>query len=165
MTRVEGGKLSAADAGRDVTLQGWIAHRRDFGELVFATLRDRSGVVQVLFPENADRALVELAKTLRAEDVVEIEGAVARRAAGQENPAMATGEIEIVARKATVLNRSVLERSPSASSAIRRACSGDASKKTMIAGRSVNVGHRIVSVVACCSWFCCAFSGFSPCST
>jgi len=106
MTRVEGGKLSAADAGRDVTLQGWIAHRRDFGELVFATLRDRSGVVQVLFPENADRALVELAKTLRAEDVVEIEGAVARRAAGQENSAMATGEIEIVARKVTVLNRS-----------------------------------------------------------
>jgi len=106
MSRVEGGKLSAADAGRDVRLQGWIAHRRDFGELVFATLRDRSGVVQVLFPENADRALVDVAKTLRAEDVVEIEGAVARRAAGQENPAMATGEIEIVARTVTVLNRS-----------------------------------------------------------
>jgi aspartyl-tRNA synthetase len=106
MTRVEGGKLSAADAGRDVLLQGWVAHRRDFGELVFATLRDRSGVVQVLFPENADRALVAEAKTLRAEDVVEIEGTVARRAAGQENPAMATGDIEVVARRVTVLNRS-----------------------------------------------------------
>ncbi len=106
MNRIEGGRLSAADAGRDVTLQGWIAHRRDFGELVFATLRDRSGVVQVLFPENADRALIAEAKSLRAEDVVEIEGAVARRAAGQENSAMATGEIEIVARKVTVLNRS-----------------------------------------------------------
>ena len=93
MTRAEAGRLAAGDAGRDVLLQGWVAHRRDFGELVFVTLRDRSGVVQVLFDENADRALVAEAKTLRAEDVVEIRGSVARRAAGQENPAMATGEI------------------------------------------------------------------------
>ncbi|HKB71339.1 MAG TPA: aspartate--tRNA ligase [Thermoanaerobaculia bacterium] len=106
MTRAEAGRLAAGDAGRDVLLQGWVAHRRDFGELVFVTLRDRSGVVQVLFDENADRALVAEAKTLRAEDVVEIRGSVARRAAGQENPAMATGEIEVVARTVTVLNRS-----------------------------------------------------------
>ncbi|HWC65143.1 MAG TPA: aspartate--tRNA ligase, partial [Thermoanaerobaculia bacterium] len=106
MTPPEGGALRAADAGREVLLRGWVAHRRDFGELVFVTLRDRSGVVQVLFPEDADRTLVAEAKTLRAEDVVEIEGAVARRAAGQENHAMATVEIEVVARKLTVLNRS-----------------------------------------------------------
>ena len=106
MTRTEAGRLSGADAGRGVRLQGWVAHRRDFGELVFVTLRDRSGVVQVLFDgEKGSRALVEEAKSLRAEDVVEIDGGVARRAAGQENPAMPTGEIEVVAKALTVVNR------------------------------------------------------------
>ena len=106
MTRTEAGTLAGADAGREVRLQGWVAHRRDFGELVFVTLRDRSGVVQVLFDgEKGSRALVEEAKSLRAEDVVEIDGGVARRAAGQENPAMPTGEIEVVAKALTVVNR------------------------------------------------------------
>jgi len=107
MIRSEAGKLGAASEGQDVLLQGWVAHRRDFGELVFVTLRDRSGVVQVLFDgAGDDRALVEIAKSLRAEDVVEIEGRVARRAAGQENAAMATGAIEVVARTLAVLTRS-----------------------------------------------------------
>jgi len=106
VTRTEAGTLAGADAGREVRLQGWVAHRRDFGELVFVTLRDRSGVVQVLFDgEKGSRALVEEAKSLRAEDVVEIDGGVARRAAGQENPAMPTGEIEVVAKALTVVNR------------------------------------------------------------
>jgi hypothetical protein len=63
MTRAAAGRLTAADEGRRVLLQGWIAHRRDFGELVFATVRERSGVVQVLFAEDAERTLVEQAKT------------------------------------------------------------------------------------------------------
>ena len=105
MTRAAAGKLTAADEGRRVLLQGWIAHRRDFGELVFATVRERSGVVQVLFAEDADRALVEQAKTLRSEDVVEIEGAVRRRAPGQENREMPTGEIEVVAETLRILTR------------------------------------------------------------
>ena len=105
MKRAAAGRLTAADEARRVLLQGWIAHRRDFGELVFATVRERSGVVQVVFDENADRALVERAKTLRAEDVVEIEGVVRRRAAGQENREMATGEIEVAAERLDVLTR------------------------------------------------------------
>ncbi len=106
-SRAEAGSLDAAADGRDVLLQGWVAHRRDFGELVFVTLRDRSGVVQVLFDAvDTDRALVEAAKTLRAEDVVEIAGRVSRRAAGQQNPGMATGAIEVVADALTVLARS-----------------------------------------------------------
>ena len=105
MKRQPAGLLTAADAERRVLLQGWIAHRRDFGELVFVTLRERSGVVQVLFAEDAERALVEQAKTLRSEDVVEIEGTVRRRVAGQENREMATGEIEVVAEALRILNR------------------------------------------------------------
>jgi aspartyl-tRNA synthetase len=105
MTRAEAGRLTAGAEGQGVLLQGWIAHRRDFGELVFVTVRDRTGVVQVLFGEGSDRALVEEAQTLRAEDVVEIEGTVARRATGQENRAMPTGEIEVVATRLTILTR------------------------------------------------------------
>jgi aspartyl-tRNA synthetase len=105
MNRAAAGRLTAADEGRRVLLQGWIAHRRDFGELVFVTLRERSGVVQALFSEEAERALVDRAKTLRSEDVVEIEGTVRRRAAGQENREMPTGEIEVVAEELRILTR------------------------------------------------------------
>ena len=105
--RTAAGSLAAASIGRPVLLQGWVARRRDFGELIFVTLRDRSGLVQVLFDgERMERALVEEAKSLRSEDVVEIEGTVARRAPDQENREMATGEIEVVASRLHVLNRS-----------------------------------------------------------
>jgi aspartyl-tRNA synthetase len=105
--RTPAGSLSAAAAGREVLLRGWVAHRRDFGPLVFVTLRDRSGVVQVLFDgEKSEAALVEAAKDLRAEDVIEIRGTVARRAPGQENRDMATGEVEVVARRLEILARS-----------------------------------------------------------
>jgi aspartyl-tRNA synthetase len=105
--RVPAGSLDASSTGRAVLLQGWVAHRRDFGPLVFIALRERSGVVQVLFDgERSDAALVEAAKGLRPEDVVEVEGTVARRASGQENSEMATGEVEVVAHGLRVLGRS-----------------------------------------------------------
>ena len=104
-SRSPAGSLSAASIGQGVLLQGWVARRRDFGELIFVTLRDRSGIVQAVFDERSDRALVEEAKSLRSEDVVEIEGTVARRAEGQENREMATGEIEVVASRLRVLTR------------------------------------------------------------
>ncbi len=103
--RTSAGSLSASAVGEQVLLQGWVARRRDFGELIFVTLRDRSGVAQVVFDERSDRGLVEEAKSLRSEDVVEIEGTVARRAEGQENREMATGEIEVVASRLAVLTR------------------------------------------------------------
>jgi aspartyl-tRNA synthetase len=104
--RTPAASLRGADAGRRVRLQGWVSHRRDFGELVFVTLRDRSGVVQAVFDERSGAALIDEAKSLRAEDVVELHGTVARRASGQENREMATGEIEIVADRLAVLSRS-----------------------------------------------------------
>ena len=105
--RQPAGELRGADAGRSVLVKGWIARRRDLGELVFLMVRDRSGMVQVLF----DRArcpaeAVAAAGTARAEDVVEIEGTVALRAAGQINAEQATGEVEIVASRLDFLSRS-----------------------------------------------------------
>jgi aspartyl-tRNA synthetase len=107
MTRQPAGTLRAADEGRRVRLQGWIGRRRDLGELVFLTLRDRSGMVQAVF----DRArcpaeAVEAAGTARGEDVVQIEGEVVLRAQAQRRDDMATGEIEIVASRLEFLSRS-----------------------------------------------------------
>jgi len=100
------GRLRAADAGRTVTVMGWVAARRDLGTLVFLTLRDRTGVVQVAFAPDKAAAAHETAKGLRAEWVVAISGEVALRAPGMANPGMPTGEVEIWGRDARVLNRS-----------------------------------------------------------
>ncbi len=105
--RQPAGELRAADAGRSVRLQGWVGRRRDLGELIFLTVRDRSGVVQVLF----DRArcpgeAVDAAGQARAEDVVEIEGEVVRRAEAQRHTDQPTGDIEVVASRLTFLSRS-----------------------------------------------------------
>ena len=104
--RQPAGELSAADTGRRVLLRGWVGRRRDLGELIFLTVRDRSGVVQVLF----DRARSGEEATVRAgdarhEDVVEIEGEVVRRAEGQVNREIPTGEIEVIATRLEFLAR------------------------------------------------------------
>jgi aspartyl-tRNA synthetase len=105
--RQPGGALRAAEAGKKVFLQGWVARRRDLGDLIFLTLRDRSGLVQVVFdkqrcPEDAVAAAAEA----RSEDVVAIEGEVVLRAEAQRNRDLATGEIEVVASGLEFLARS-----------------------------------------------------------
>ena len=106
LKRQPAGELSAADAGRRVLLRGWVGRRRDLGELVFLTVRDRSGIVQVLFDRarSGEEAAVR-AGDARPEDVVEIEGEVVRRADGQVNREIPTGEIEIVATRLEFLAR------------------------------------------------------------
>jgi len=107
LVRQPAGDLSAADAGRRVLLRGWVGRRRDLGDLIFLTLRDRSGVVQVLFEKTrSGEPAVARAGEARAEDVVEIEGEVAPRAAAQVNREIATGEIEVVASRLEFLSRS-----------------------------------------------------------
>ncbi|MCU0303353.1 MAG: aspartate--tRNA ligase [Thermoanaerobaculales bacterium] len=83
--------LAVGDLGRTVELVGWVRRRRDLGGLVFVDLRDRSGVVQLVFE---DRMVAE-GERLSAEDVLRVRGEVRRRAEGQANPDLATGEIEI----------------------------------------------------------------------
>src|SRR5829696_3027096 len=98
------GEVRAADIGQRVRLQGWLHRSRDHGGLIFSDLRDRSGLVQVVFnPERAAEAHT-LASECRAEFVLEVEGEVSPRPPGTENPNLATGEIEVLADTLTVLN-------------------------------------------------------------
>jgi aspartyl-tRNA synthetase len=98
------GELRADDADADVALCGWVAHRRDHGGVTFIDLRDREGVVQVVFhPEDAPEAH-GAAQHLGAEDVVRVTGAVRLRPAGMVNPNLETGEIEVAARGLELLS-------------------------------------------------------------
>jgi aspartyl-tRNA synthetase len=98
------GDLRAGDTGADVTLAGWVHRRRDHGGLIFIDLRDSRGIVQVVLnPEDA-REAQEVAAGVRNEYVLRVEGRVERRRAGTENDKMPTGEIEVRAKSASVLN-------------------------------------------------------------
>ncbi|HYZ03033.1 MAG TPA: aspartate--tRNA ligase, partial [Candidatus Binatia bacterium] len=100
------GSLRAEDAGREVDLYGWVARRRDHGGLVFIDLRDRWGMVQVVFnPEHAPEAHAA-AEQLRAEYCVHVRGGVERRPGGSENPNLATGQVEVFATALEVLSAS-----------------------------------------------------------
>ena len=95
--------LSTEDIGRSVTLSGWVMRRRDLGKITFVTLRDSTGVMQLLL---ADKPGTEDGRTLNREDVVRATGIVAARSEGNVNPEMATGEIELDVSKLEVINRS-----------------------------------------------------------
>ncbi|MEX0762038.1 MAG: aspartate--tRNA ligase [Dehalococcoidia bacterium] len=94
-----------ADAGRTITVAGWVHRRRDHGSLIFIDLRDRSGVLQVVLNPEVSRDAHALAEDLRSEWVVQVTGEVVERREGAENPDMATGEVELVASNLAVLNR------------------------------------------------------------
>jgi aspartyl-tRNA synthetase len=100
------GELRSADAGKQVTLSGWVHRRRDHGGLVFFDLRDRYGLVQVTINPDLSPVGLELVANIRFEWVVQITGTVQRRPAGMENPKMETGDIEIIANRIEVLNSS-----------------------------------------------------------
>ena len=95
----EAGTLRASQAGEQVVLAGWVARRRDHGGVVFIDLRDASGVVQVVW-----RGEEAAAHELRAEFCVLVTGTVRARPAGNENPELPTGEIEVVADEVEVLS-------------------------------------------------------------
>ncbi|MFL4477062.1 aspartate--tRNA ligase [Paeniglutamicibacter sp. ORCA_105] len=92
------GTLTAEHIGETVTLTGWVARRRDHGGVAFLDLRDASGFAQVVVREE------EVFHPLRNEFVLQITGKVERRPEGNENPALATGEIEVIAESVVVLN-------------------------------------------------------------
>ncbi|HTW01749.1 MAG TPA: aspartate--tRNA ligase [Streptosporangiaceae bacterium] len=96
----DAGSLRLTDEGQDVTLTGWVARRRDHGGVVFIDLRDASGVVQVVFRQE------DVAHDLRAEFCVLVTGTVRRRPAGNENPELATGDIEVAVTDIEVLSES-----------------------------------------------------------
>ena len=99
------GELRPAHAGQTVTLAGWVHRRRDHGGLTFIDLRDRSGLIQVVFNPETNAEAHAQAQDLRGEWVVQIAGAVGPRPEGTKNPKLATGEIEVSAALLTVLNQ------------------------------------------------------------
>jgi aspartyl-tRNA synthetase len=100
------GDLTPDDIGTEVTLAGWVHKRRDHGGLIFIDLRDRSGIVQLRFDPEIGEAFVT-AEQVRPEWVVKVEGVVANRPEGTENPNMETGDIEVKVETVEVLNSSV----------------------------------------------------------
>jgi aspartyl-tRNA synthetase len=100
------GELRLKDEGKKILLGGWVNRRRDHGGLIFIDMRDRSGLVQVVFEPNYSKDSFTLAQKLRNEYVILVEGVVRRRAEGMENPNLPTGEIEIIAERLEILNES-----------------------------------------------------------
>ena len=99
------GELTNKDAGKSVALCGWVGSRRDHGNIIFIDLRDGYGLTQVVFNPQVKAEVHKIAEELRPEFVVRIEGKVALRPAGTENPKLKTGLVEVHAEKATILNK------------------------------------------------------------
>lgn len=97
------GELTEQHQGQKVVLKGWVQRRRDLGGLIFVDVRDRTGIVQVVFGDQAPEALT-IADKIRSEYVVEIEGEVILRDESQVNPNIKTGKIEVVASNIIIIN-------------------------------------------------------------
>ncbi len=100
------GEVNNTDVGKEVIISGWLATRRDHGGIIFLDIRDRQGIVQVVFDPAINSELHTKAHKLRNEYVVGIKGKVRKRPEGTENPKIKTGEVEIVAEELEVFNES-----------------------------------------------------------
>src|ERR1044072_8178492 len=98
------GDLRADDVGKQVVLMGWVAKRRDFGELTFIDLRDRAGITQVVFNADDGAEAHARAKELRNEYVIAVMGTVVSRAENTRNAKLATGDVEVLALRVLILN-------------------------------------------------------------
>jgi aspartyl-tRNA synthetase len=100
------GELRLSDAGSEARLAGWVHRRRDLGHLIFLDLRDRHGITQVVIDRTEQPAAHAIANRVRPEFVVTVQGEVAKRLEGTENPRLATGEVELRAAEVTILSES-----------------------------------------------------------
>ncbi|WP_461611520.1 aspartate--tRNA ligase [Cytobacillus kochii] len=98
------GEITEKAIGEKVTLKGWVQKRRDLGGLIFIDLRDRTGIVQVVFNPEVSQEALALAEKIRNEYVLDIEGLVIEREQGTVNESLTTGKIEIRVEKVTILN-------------------------------------------------------------
>src|SRR5687768_1714196 len=98
------GELRPEHAGAQAVLMGWVNRRRDFGPLTFVDLRDRAGVCQIVVDEERNPEAHGLAKSLRSEWVVAVEGKVVMRDPDKQNPQMETGRVEVIASKIHILS-------------------------------------------------------------
>jgi len=100
------GELRKEHVGAKVTLAGWVDRRRDHGGLIFIDLRDRQGIVQVVFNPEVSKLCHEVGSDMRNEYVVRVSGEVAPRPPGTENPKLPTGDIEVIVHNTDILNPS-----------------------------------------------------------
>lgn len=99
------GVLRTEHVGQSVVLMGWVQRRRDHGGLIFVDLRDRSGLVQVVFSPEINADSFSKAESIRSEYVLAVEGKVVTRPEGTENPSMLTGQVDVVCSGVRILNR------------------------------------------------------------
>ena len=99
--------LSNLTLGKSVILAGWVANRRDHGNLIFLDLRDQSGIAQVVIDADINQQLHKNAKSIRNEWVLQISGVIRKRPEGSENPKLPTGYVEIITHDLTILNESI----------------------------------------------------------
>ncbi len=97
------GEVNEQHQGEEVVLKGWVQKRRDLGGLIFVDMRDRTGIVQIVFGDEAPEALAT-AEKIRNEYVIEVAGKVVLRQEGQINPNLKTGKIEVIASSLTIIN-------------------------------------------------------------
>src|SRR5208283_2159762 len=99
------GNVDAKLSSQEVTVAGWVHRRRDHGGVIFVDLRDRDGLLQIVFDPDAAAVFAE-AERVRSEFVLSVTGVVRQRPAGTANSHLASGQVEVLARSLTVLNRS-----------------------------------------------------------
>jgi aspartyl-tRNA synthetase len=100
------GMVNESFLDKEITLAGWVNKRRDLGKLIFIDLRDRSGLMQLVFNPEISSQAYDSASSLRSEYVISVKGIVAHRAPGMANTGMATGQYELHVHELTILNRS-----------------------------------------------------------
>ncbi|MCG3085946.1 aspartate--tRNA ligase [Anoxybacillus sp. LAT_35] len=98
------GEVTNMAIGQTVRLKGWVQKRRDLGGLIFIDLRDRTGIVQIVFSPDVSKEALQVAETIRSEYVLDVEGTVVQREEGQVNPNLPTGTIEVHATHVTILS-------------------------------------------------------------
>ena len=125
------GTLTDSDAGRSVLLMGWVDAIRDHGNILFFHLRDISGIVQVIFDPQKEKNSYETATSIREEYVIEVHGRVIARDNAAENPALATGKIEVMANDVEILSKS-------------KAVPFQISEKAMVFGEEIQAGPENV---------------------
>ncbi|MBT2598227.1 MULTISPECIES: aspartate--tRNA ligase [Oceanobacillus] len=104
--RLMAGRLTEKNIDEKVLLKGWVQKRRDLGGLIFIDLRDKSGVIQVVFNPDYSKEALETAENIRSEYVIQINGTVVARDESTFNPSMKTGKIEVNASGIQILNKS-----------------------------------------------------------
>ncbi|WP_108669484.1 aspartate--tRNA ligase [Peribacillus acanthi] len=98
------GEVTEKAIGEEIVVKGWVQKRRDLGGLIFIDLRDRSGLVQVVFNPDVSKDALEIAERIRSEYVLDLKGTVVARQEGTVNPKMKTGRIEIHASDVSIIN-------------------------------------------------------------